>query len=104
MNKKIVQEVLERSRGLCERCGGNRMVQLHHIIGGNGNRRQCETTESVIALCWDCHHGTNGVHGKNGSELDLELKQGLEKTYREQGRSEEEIQYLLGGKFYIWIS
>lgn len=79
------------------------MVQLHHIIKGNGKRRQCETTESVIALCWNCHHGNYGVHGKNGSELDLELKRELEEVYREQGRSEKDIQYLLGGKYYIGV-
>ena len=101
MDREIVDEVLSRSQGRCERCGSNKMVQLHHIIKGQGKRRQCETVESVKALCWGCRHGTNGVHGKNGSELDLELKQELEKAYRKQGRSEEEIKYLLGGRFYI---
>jgi len=28
-----------------------------------------------IPLCPDCHRGTNGVHGKNGHELDFRLKQ-----------------------------
>ena len=101
MNKQIIKEVLERSQGRCERCSSNQMVQLHHIIKGRGKRRQCETVESVKALCWGCHHGTNGVHGKNGSKLDLELKKELEETYREQGRDENEIKYLLGGRFYI---
>ena len=77
------------------------MVQHHHIIHGKGKRNQCETVYSLIALCWDCHHGTYGVHGKNGYELDLQLKKNLERTYREMDLTEEEIKYWLGGRYYL---
>lgn len=103
MDKQIAKQVLERSQGLCEICEGNHMVELHHIIGGRGKRRQCETVESVIALCWKHHHGTFGVHGREGKTLDRQLKQRLEKTYREQGLEEEEILYLLGGRYYLGV-
>lgn len=103
MDKAIVQAVLERSQGLCEWCGNSEMVQLHHIINGNGKRRQHESVESVIALCYTHHHGTFGVHGREGKTLDRQLKQRLEKTYRGQGLEEEEILYLLGGRYYLGV-
>lgn len=103
MDKKIVEAVIERSQGLCELCGNNQMVQLHHIISGQGKRKQCETVESVKALCWTCHHGTFGVHGREGKALDRQLRQELEKTYRDQGLEEQEILYLLGGRYYLGV-
>lgn len=100
MNKAIAKAVLERSKGLCEVC--QRPGQhLHHIIHGNGKRKQCETIESVINLCWSCHQGTKGVHGREGRKLDLLFKQRLEKTYRDMGLSEEEIRYWMGGRLYV---
>lgn len=100
MNKAIAKAVLERSKGLCEVC--QRPGQhLHHIIYGNGKRKQCETIESVINLCWSCHQGTKGVHGREGRKLDLLLKQRLEKTYRDMGLSEEEIRHWMGGRLYV---
>lgn len=77
------------------------MVQHHHIIGGNGKRKQCETVYSLIALCWDCHHGTDGVHGKNGRKLDLQLKEELQQTYENMGLEGKELQYWLGGRYYL---
>jgi len=102
MNKKIVQAVLERSRGICEYCGVYKgdSLELHHIIGGNGKRKQHESIESVIALCYEHHRGTNGVHGKNGRELDLKLKRKLQQTYIEQGYTEIKVRKLMGGKLY----
>lgn len=101
MNKEIIQAVLERSGGLCEECGvADYMCQLHHIIGGRGKRKQHETVESVILLCWDCHHGTFGVHGREGKTLDLKLKKQLQETYFNQGYTENEVRRMMGGKLY----
>lgn len=100
MNKEIVQAVIERSKGLCEVCLAPG-TEIHHIIFGSGARKQCERIESVILLCYECHRGTYGIHGKNGYELDLQLKKNLEKTYREMDLSEEEIKYWLGGRYYL---
>lgn len=100
MNKNIVRAVLERSQGLCEWCGNNNMVQLHHVIRGNGKRRQHESVESVIALCWTHHHSNKGVHGRDGKELDRILKIRLQKTYKEQGYKEDEVRRMMGGRLY----
>ena len=100
MDKNVAAKVLERSNGLCEICHSNYMVQLHHIIFGHGKRKQCENEHSVIALCWDCHHGTFGVHGKYGKMLDMKLKIGLQRKYFSMGYTESEVRALMGGKLY----
>ena len=101
MNKEIVQAVLERSNGLCEVCGvADYTCQLHHIIKGNGKRKQHENENSIILLCWNCHHGTGGVHGKNGAKLDLKLKRNLQQIYYNQGLIDSEVREKMGGKLY----
>lgn len=99
-SKQRHERVAERSTGICELCFSNNLVQHHHIIKGKGKRKQCETVYSIIALCWECHHGDEGIHGKSGYKLDLQLKQRLQKAYFKQGLSEEEVRKLMGGKLY----
>lgn len=99
--KERHQIVEERSQGLCEICHSPYMVQHHHIIHGKGKRKQCETVYSLIALCWHCHYGNEGIHGKNGNALDTKLKQNLQRKYEELGLKGKELQYWLGGKFYL---
>lgn len=100
MNKKVAEAVLERSKGLCELCGSNHMVELHHIVGGRGKRTQHENKASVIALCWEHHYGNYGVHGKHGDILNKNLKRTLQGYYKAQGQSEEEIRKNMGGSLY----
>ncbi len=45
--------------------------------------------------------GYDGVEGKYGKALDTKLKQGLQRKYEELGLEGEELQYWLGGKFYL---
>ena len=99
MDKQIVEEVMERSQGLCEVCYAPG-VHLHHIIKGRGKRKEHESSLSVILLCYNCHMGTNGVHGKNGRELDLRLKRELQEKYKELGYTEEEVREKMGGRLY----
>ena len=100
-NKQRCKKVRERSQGLCEICYSPHMVQNHHIIGGSGKRKQCETVYSLIALCYEHHHGTNGIHGKNGNILDTQLKEKLQRTYEDMGIEGEDLRYWLGGKYYL---
>lgn len=101
MDKEIVNKVLERSGGICEVCGAaDYMCQLHHIIGGRGKRKQHETVESVMLLCWDCHYGTFGIHGREGKALDTKLKRQLQEIYFNQGYTENEVREKMGGKLY----
>ena len=91
----------DRSNGLCEICGSNYMVQHHHIIGGSGKRKQCETVYSLIALCYEHHHGDYGVEGNKDRSLDTKLKENLQRKYEELGLEGEELKKWLGGRYYL---
>ena len=95
--KKYRQAVYRRSECRCEICGSTKGCQIHHIVK---RRHRIHTPENLILLCWDCHHGTYGVHGKYGKQLDLKLKKRLQQRYFMQGKSEEEVRKLMGGKLY----
>lgn len=97
---KIAEEVLERSKGMCEVCYGAGS-DLHHILAGHGRRKYHQNQYSVILLCKECHQGTYGVHGKHGSKLDKQLKIQLQNKYRELGFNEEETRQLMGGRLYL---
>ena len=100
MQKKVYEEVKRRSHGLCEICGSNHLVEVHHIIHGKGKRNQFETVESCIDLCWEHHRGTKGVHGKDGHKLDIELKKKLQSKYFNMGYTESQVREMMGGKIY----
>lgn len=103
MDPKIVQAVLERSKGLCEIEGcktSNYLPQLHHCVHGRGKRKSCETEQSVICLCFNHHYVDTGVHGPNGHNFDIQLKLALQQTYYNLGKIETEVRRLLGGKIY----
>lgn len=85
----------------CELCGSHELVQRHHIVKGRGKRKQHENEHSTILLCWYCHHGTFGVHGKNGYALDRKLKIDLQEKYFSMGYTEDEVREMMGGKIKI---
>lgn len=89
------ESVYERAWFQCELCGSTHGLQIHHITGRHSHR-----LENLILICWEHHHGTNGVHGKNGKELDLRLKIELQEKYEAQGYEEDELRELMGGKLY----
>lgn len=86
---------------LCKLCNSSFGVQNHHIIHGRGKRKQCETKQSQIDLCWECHHGIYGVEGREGHELDMKLKFRLQATYFEMDKTEDETRKLMGGVLYL---
>lgn len=87
--------------GRCAVCGKYGIVERHHIIHGRGKRKRCETEQSVISLCPDCHRGTYGVHGKHGKALDMELKRRLQAGYFRDGYDEEAVREMMGGKLVL---
>lgn len=97
--KKIAPKVLERSSGLCKACSSSG-TELHHCIGGSGKRKQHQNEYSVVLLCFECHRGTHGVHGREGKAIDIKLKTQLQDTYFNQGYSEDEVRKKMGGRMY----
>lgn len=57
----------------CYVCGTTQNLHLHHVMFGK-NRKKADEDKLTVYLCWQHHEGTNGVHGKNGHELDMKLK------------------------------
>ena len=62
-----------QSKKECYFCGSQVGLESHHCILGK-NRHNAERFGLKVWLCYNHHRGTNGVHGKNGHELDLKLK------------------------------
>ena len=95
----VTFQVHKRAGGECEVCGSTKGLQQHHIVF----RSQLgpDTVENRILLCWDCHHGTYGVHGREGRVLDKKLKLELQEKYFDMGYSEEKVRELMGGKLYL---
>lgn len=77
---------------VCQRVGD---MRKHHIIHGRGKRKACETRESLVDICYDCHRL---VHSRNGAHLDKCLKLHLQEIYFKKGYTEEEVRRLMGGK------
>lgn len=86
----------ERANGRCEVCGKPINLQLHHIL----RRKVKENSDNCIMLCYECHEGTNGVHGKYGHALDIKLKKKVQERYFSLGLSEEKVRELMGGRLY----
>lgn len=58
---------------VCYVCGTKNNLHLHHVIFGK-NRKKSDEDGLTVYLCYYHHEGTNGVHGKNGHDLDEKLK------------------------------
>lgn len=97
MDKQVYNAVSQRANGRCEVCGRGGRLELHHIL----RRKVPATVENCIMLCYECHRGTKGIHGRDGHKLDRELKINLQLKYERQGFSEDEVRRLMGGRLYI---
>lgn len=54
---EVRHDVIVRCRGRCEWCGeAVPPGELHHVLLGNGRRREFETRETLAMLCLYCHH------------------------------------------------
>lgn len=97
MDKQVYKAVAERADGVCEVCCKGGRLELHHIL----RRKVHATVDNCIMLCYECHRGTRGIHGRDGHKLDRELKINLQLKYEQQGLSEDEVRKLMGGRLYI---
>ena len=74
-------------------------LEEHHIYFGTGRRKISEKNGFKVWLTYEEHKGTDGVHGKNGHELDLKLKQECQRKYEENHTRDEFIRLI--GKSYL---
>ena len=86
--KSILQD--EKKCFVC----GNENIHEHHIYFGS-KRKTSEKNGFKCFLCWEHHLGTSGVHGRNGHELDVFLKEECQRTF-EKTHTREEFIRLVG--------
>lgn len=70
MRKSIITD-LENYCYICGKPG----AEKHHIFFGTGNRKLSDEYGLFVPLCPEHHRGTYGVHGKEGEEVNRNLKQ-----------------------------
>lgn len=73
----------------------------HEAFFGTRNRQKSIDDGLVVFLTFKNHEGTFGVHGKNGHELDLEIKQEAEKTWCDYYKKTKEDFRERYGKNYV---
>ena len=94
MAKSILQTEKE-----CYVTGSTYNLHKHHIFFGNPWRQISEKNGFWVYLTGTLHNQSdNGVHGKNGHELDLQLKQDCQRAY-EQKHSREDFMNLIGKNY-----
>lgn len=93
MAKSILQ-----SEKKCFVTGSTYNLHLHHIYAGS-RRKISDANGFVVWLTGYYHNQSNdGVHGKNGHELDLMLKRACQQKY-EETHSREDFLKLIGKNY-----
>ena len=93
MANSIIQDKKE-----CYFCGTRQNLHCHHIYFG-ANRSVSERNGFKVFLCGECHQGTDGVHGKNGHEKDVELKKIAQQAYEDLGHTTEQFREIIGKSY-----
>ena len=76
-----MESILNTSKNQCYSCHASGNTELHRIIFGSGMRKISDDNGLTCYLCPECHRGTDGVHGKNGDELNRILKKEVQEAY-----------------------
>lgn len=58
----------------CWKCGRFGTEKHHVIFGVSSNKKRAEKAGLMVGLCYEHHQGTNGVHGKNGKQINDDLR------------------------------
>jgi hypothetical protein len=94
MSKSILQD-----EKVCYITGQTNNLHKHHIYFGNPGRRISEENGFWVYLCGRLHNQSeDGVHGKNGHELDLMLKRHCQMKF-EETHSRAEFMALIGKNY-----
>lgn len=73
--------ILAKRLDVCYFCGSSVNVEKHEIFYGNPNREKSIKYGLVVPLCADHHRGTQGVHGRDGDEINKWLKERGQKAF-----------------------
>lgn len=87
----------------CWECGAygteEHPLERHHLCHGTANRAQAEKYGLWVYLCYKCHRGTEGVHGKNGHQRDISLKRVGQRAFEAKIGSREEFRAIFGRSY-----
>lgn len=94
-----MKSIIQKHKNHCFICQKQAdILEEHHIFYGV-NRKLSEKYGLKVPLCYEHHRGTNGVHGKNGKELNIKLKKIAQRRFEETHTREDFIQNF--GKNYL---
>lgn len=57
-------------------------MQGHHVVKRKQAKYLINCKANIKNLCWEHHHGTFGVHGREGNNLDKELKKEFQENLK----------------------
>lgn len=69
-----------QSKKECWVCHTQAGLERHHPVFGS-RRKLCVADGLSVWLCAEHHRGTKGVHGRDGHEVDIALKQAAERAW-----------------------
>lgn len=97
-----MKSIIQKHRKYCFVCqiDNGRALQDHHIFFGTANRKLSEKYGLKVWLCYEHHQGTNGVHGKNGKNLNIKLKKIAQRIF-EQKHTREEFISIFGQSYIV---
>lgn len=91
--KSIIQH--ERQCLVC----GSWNIEDHHIFFGVSKRKLSEKYGLKVWLCPTHHRGHQGVHGRDGHKLDIEIKQLGQKSFEYHYGTREEFIKIFGRSY-----
>jgi len=94
--KKLIRNPKPTFGDTCIICG-KPYAELHEIFYGK-NSQLSKLYGLQVRLCDEDHRGTDGVHGKNGHELDIKLKQYGQRLF-EETHTREEFRAIFGKSY-----
>jgi len=98
MARKKIRNLKPTANDHCTQCG-RPYAHLHEVFFGK-DKYMSQVYGMQERLCQECHQGTNGVHGKNGEELDSMLKKKHQRLFEEKYSYRKFMEVFI--KNYLW--
>ena len=92
-----MESIIQKDMEKCFLCGGRASEEHHPFFGSK--RKWCVKYGLSFGLCHICHRGDSGVHGRDGHEKDMFLKQIAQERFEEEYSHEEFMKVF--GKNYL---
>lgn len=90
MAKKIESIIPGDSEFKCYVCNrwanSYNRLEVHHAIQGTANHKKSDEYGLIVHLCWECHRGTIGVHGRDGQAVNMRIHRDGQRAWEERMR------------------